>query len=490
MIRQPPWLPSLTALLGPSQIDTAPEDLQAHVVDGRRPSVVVFPETLEQAAAVLQWAQREALAVLPQGAGTQITLGGIPTRADVVLSTRRLQSISEYDAANFTLTAQAGVPFAAIARLTADNLQTLPLQYDSSRATLGGLIATNAGSPKRLLYGGIRDLLLGIRVALPNSEIVHFGGKVVKNVAGYDMAKLFLGSLGTFGVIVEATFKLHALPERDETLLAILPTLPQAAAVATQMLETHVLPSQILVLTPTAAQAIVPWAVGQRPGSEPRSSPPQLSSPPEAESAMRGALLLVNVEGMHEAVERQLRDISNLCQGRGAAAVEVLVGERQGQLRQRLAAMTQAHAGWSPPPPPMISHEEAGGASEAIIVRLGTLPSRVPMVMEAIAQSLHPIVPHVCLVGDCGVGEVRLALRGAYRAMAGVNGALVQALHELPELVSAEGGYVVIEAAPAAVKERLDVWGLRPPAFNLLKALKAKFDPGHMLNPGRFIGGL
>jgi FAD/FMN-containing dehydrogenase len=112
------------------------------------------------------------------------------------------------------------------------------------------------------------------------------------------------------------------------------------------------------------------------------------------------------------------------------------------------------------------------------------------MVMEAIAQSLHPVVPHVCLVADCGVGEVRLALRGAYRAMAGVNGALVQALHELPELVSAEGGYVVIEAAPAAVKERLDVWGLRPPAFNLLKALKAKFDPGHMLNPGRFIGGL
>src|SRR5262249_26296696 len=139
------------------------------------------------------------------------------------------QRISEYDAANFILTAEAGVPFSHVARLVAVHMQTLPLQYPFSRATLGGIIATNADNPKRLLYGGVRDLLLGMRIALPSGEIAHFGGKVVKNVAGYDMCKLFLGSFGALGVILEATFKLYAIPERDETLLAVFSSLPQAA---------------------------------------------------------------------------------------------------------------------------------------------------------------------------------------------------------------------------------------------------------------------
>jgi glycolate oxidase FAD binding subunit len=463
-----PWLSSLTALLEPGQIDVEPAHLQAHAVDGRVPRAVVFPETFEQTAAILHWAQSEKRAVLPRGAGTQMSLGGIPQRADLVLSTQRLRRISEYDAANFTVTAQAGVPFAAVARLAADNLQTLPLRYPFSAATLGGLIATNADSPKRLVYGGVRDLLLGLRVALTNGAVAHFGGKVVKNVAGYDMAKLFVGSLGTLGVIVAATFRLYALPERDETVLAVFPTGSQACGAAMQLLSTQLLPSQILVLNAAAAAEVAPQA-----------------RPALAEG---GAAMLVNVEGMDEAVERQRRDIGALCRGHGAAAVEVVAGKPQAQLRQSLAALTQAPADELSRPPGAAARPGWESGAGTLIVRLGSLPSRVPAVMEAVAQTLTPVAPRALIVGDAGVGQVRVIVRGG--AAEAVTEALVQALHDLPRLVAAEAGYVVVEAAPTALKEQLAVWGPPPPSFGVLKALKAKFDPAGILNPGRFIGGL
>jgi glycolate oxidase len=118
MAERSPLISSLIALLDTGQVDTVPEHLQAYAVDAGVPSAVVFPETFEQTAAILRWAQSEKLAVLPRGAGTQIALGRPPRGADVVLCTSRLQHISDYDAANFTLTAQAGVTCAAVARLT------------------------------------------------------------------------------------------------------------------------------------------------------------------------------------------------------------------------------------------------------------------------------------------------------------------------------------------------------------------------------------
>lgn len=465
----PGWLASLANLLDVSQIDTEPEHLQAHAVDGRVPRAIVFPGDVAQVAAVLQWAQSEQLAILPRGSGSQVALGGIPRRADLVLSTIRLQRISEYDAANFTLTAEAGMTFTAVASLAAGSLQTLPLQYPFSPATLGGLIATNAANPKRLLYGGVRDLLLGLRVALPSGVVVHFGGKVVKNVAGYDMAKLFVGSLGTLGVIVEATFKLSALPERDETVLAVFPTWPQAAATGTQVLAAPLLPSQVLLLNAAAAQAIMPQGGGGD-GEDVQG----------IRSMAGGGMLMVNVEGMEEAVERQRHDIAQICRKQGAVTVDVAAGELQSLLRQRLMALPRAGE---------LADVGEGSRGGAISVRLGTVTSRVPAIMEAIAHMLEPITPPL-LIGDCGVGQVRLILRGGGLASRGEDEALVQALRDLPRLVAAEGGHVVIETAPTAVKEQLDVWGSPPSALNLLKALKAKFDPAGILNPGRFIGGL
>lgn len=469
MSTRPLWLSSLHAIVPPVQIASEVEGVNDYAVDGRVPGAVVYPETFDQVTAVLRWAQTEKLAVLPWGSGTLITLGGPPTRLDLVLSTSRLQRISEYDAANFTLTAEAGVLFSHVARLVAIHMQTLPLQYPFSRATLGGIIATNAESPKRLLYGDVRDLLLGMRIALPSGEIAHFGGKVVKNVAGYDMCKLFLGSLGALGVVLEATFKLYAIPERDETLLAVFSSLPQAATAVAQLMASQLLPSQILLLNPSAAQASAPSAA--------------------AEVTAGGALLLVNFEGMDEAVVRQLTDLSQICRRHGSQSIDVLSGEAQLQLRQRLEAATRSAVDKTLPrsshPYPLEAERTDGGA---LVVRLGTLPSRVHAVMDAVVQLLAPLALHTSIVSDCGVGLVRLCIRGL--AAGAVDERLIDAVRGLPRLVAADGGYVVVEAAPPDVKENVDVWGPPPSAFALLKALKRKFDPEAILNPGRFIGGL
>jgi glycolate oxidase FAD binding subunit len=464
MTMQPVWLPSLETLVGVDQCETQAARRREYAIDGLVPGVIVRPDTADHVAAVLQWAQREKLAVLPRGSGTKIGLGGIAKRLDIVLSTSRLTQISEYDAANFTLTAGAGMTFSQVAQLTAAHGQMLPLQYPFSAATLGGLIAANAYSPKRRLYGGVRDLLLGLRIALPSGEVAHFGGKVVKNVAGYDMCKLFLGSVGALGVIVETTFKLYALPERDETLLAAFPALGQGAAAAAQLMGTQLLPAHILLLNAMAARAVAPQVATQVPTGE--------------------ALLLVNCEGMDEAVGRQLGDIARICQGHGASTAQVLSGDAQLQLRACLEAMTLS------PLPQLSPLEGEGAGGGALRVRLGTLPSRVSMVMEAVSRALDPTAPGAMIIGDCGVGLVILCLGPDGLAAGAIDEPLLRVLRELSGLVVANEGYAIVESAPPQVKTQLGVWGPPPSSLALLKALKHRFDPEAILSPGRFIGGL
>jgi glycolate dehydrogenase FAD-binding subunit len=471
MTTPPVWLASLQALVGADQCETEPARLQECAVDGVIPSIVISPETAEQVAAVLRWAQGEKLAVLPRGSGTAIRLGSVAQRCDVVLSTSRLTQISDYDAANFTITTGVGMTCLQLAEVIGANRQMLPLQYPFSVATLGGLIATNAYSPKRLLYGGVRDLLLGLRVALPSGEIAHFGGKVVKNVAGYDMCKLLVGSLGVLGVIVEATFKLYALPEYDETLLAEFPSLAQGAAAVARLTGTQLLPSQMLLLNATASGT--------------------LASHSAIQVAAGASLLLVNCEGMAEAVERQLADIGLLCQGHGADSVEVLSGEAQLRLRQCLSPVTQGpavYAGSLSAQPSAVVGEPVAG--EVVTVRLGTPSSQVYPIMEAAAQALNSITPKVSVIGDCGMGLVTLYLWYDEFTADAIEARLLPALHEMRRLVVALGGYAVVESALPALKTPLEVWGPTPSSFALLRALKSRFDPAGVLSPGRFIGGL
>jgi glycolate oxidase FAD binding subunit len=213
----------------------------------------------------------------------------------------------------------------------------------------------------------------------------------------------------------------------------------------------------MLLLNPTAANAIAPQVA---------------SSVPTA-----GTLMLLNYEGMEEAVARQSADLARICQGQGAAAVHRCTGETQAELQRRLTILY-----------PCSHHHPA--AEPSLLARLGTLPSHVPDLLAAITRLLGPLTSRTLIAGDCGVGQVQLGMPWSLDEADAIGTSHLRILRELPQLVAAEGGYMVIESVPSSSKESLDVWGPPPAHFTLLKALKQTFDPERILNPGRFLGDL
>jgi len=203
------------ALLSGTVMSSTP----AYEVDGVRPSVVAIPGSAAEVAAALRAADERGAAVIPRGAGSEMALGMPPQRHDVALDLGRLDGIVEYEPADLTVTVQAGAKLADVQRRLAENGQWLPLDPPCRpSATIGGVLATNASGPSRIAFGTARDLVIGMTVALADGQVVKSGGRVVKNVAGYDMAKMHIGALGTLGVIVQATFKVAPLPKASRTL--------------------------------------------------------------------------------------------------------------------------------------------------------------------------------------------------------------------------------------------------------------------------------
>ena len=181
---------------------------------GVRPRYVVEPSTVAEAAAVMRVAHEEGMTVVPRGNGTRLRWGAAPRACDVVIDTRKLDRVIEHASGDLVVTVEAGLPVRALQDVLRTTGQQLALDSPLP-STVGGLVATAAAGPRRLLYGAARDLLIGVTVVRADGTIVKSGGKVVKNVAGYDLGKLYTGSFGTLGLIVRASFRLHPLPEQQ-----------------------------------------------------------------------------------------------------------------------------------------------------------------------------------------------------------------------------------------------------------------------------------
>ena len=213
-------LEKLRAAVGPANVLTGVE-LSPFVVEGRTPEAAVFPGSVEEVAAVVGLAAEAALPVTPWGGGTAASVGMPAARAGLVLGFSRLNRLVEHEPGDLTATVEAGMTVAALQSALRSRGQWLSLDPpDAERATVGGVLAANAAGPRRHLYGTARDLLIGVTVVTADGAVVKGGGKVVKNVAGYDLPKLFIGSYGTLGIIVEATVKLRPLPD-DERLVCV-----------------------------------------------------------------------------------------------------------------------------------------------------------------------------------------------------------------------------------------------------------------------------
>jgi glycolate oxidase FAD binding subunit len=214
-------------------------------VSGVRPSNVAAPASTDEVAEVLRVAARHDLAVVARGAGTKSHWGAPPTRVDLVLDTSRITGVVEHAAGDLVVTARAGTPVSDLQAVVAEAGQQLALDNPFPAATVGGALATGTSGPRRLLYGTARDLLIGITFVRADGVVAKAGGKVVKNVAGYDFGKLLTGSFGTLGVITEAVFRLHPLPAARRVVTAVHRDAAAAGHAALAVLGSQVVPTAV-----------------------------------------------------------------------------------------------------------------------------------------------------------------------------------------------------------------------------------------------------
>ena len=229
----------------------------ADAVDGHQPKMVLEPGDAATAASMLHWADTERLTVIPRGAGTKLTWGSPPSSADLVLSTVRLVAGVDHCAGDLTAILPAGASLAQLNEVLGRERQWLPLDPPlSDRATVGGIVATNDSGPRRHRYGTARDLIIGIEMALVDGRTAKAGGRVVKNVAGYDLSRLLCGSFGTLAVIVSATFKLAPLPAASCTVVVTAGNAKQLGRLALALTASPLTPSAVELDSPPARMLI------------------------------------------------------------------------------------------------------------------------------------------------------------------------------------------------------------------------------------------
>ncbi|HYL11109.1 MAG TPA: FAD-binding oxidoreductase [Candidatus Acidoferrales bacterium] len=231
---------------------------QADEVDGVSPAYIVEPGTPAEIGKVLACAGRAGLAVIPRGGGTKIGWGNPPRRADLVLSTARLNRVLEHAWGDMTATVEAGCTVAQLQRTLAEHGQRLALDaLWPERATIGGILATNDSGALRARFGSLRDLIIGVTVALADGTLAKSGGKVVKNVAGYDLPKLMTGSLGTLGVITDAVFRLHPLPHETRSRSFTAPSFETLCALADRVRDSRLAYSRVQLRADSGGRALL-----------------------------------------------------------------------------------------------------------------------------------------------------------------------------------------------------------------------------------------
>jgi glycolate oxidase FAD binding subunit len=319
-------------------VTTSPSTLS---IDGREPASRVRPASAEELATALASADRERQTVAPVGGGTQLDLGMPPSRLDLVIETTGLNRLVEYEPADLTVTVEAGMRFGDLQRLLGEQGQFLALDPPvQEQATIGGVIATNMSGPLRFSYGTPRDLVIGTRVANPDGTLTRAGGRVVKNVAGYDLNKLYIGSLGTLAIIVELSFKLAPLPPATANVVGDFASAGHARAVISTVVRSPLSPLAIELVGSRRVMFRVggyPEAVQRQVGELSALIEAQAGSVVDAESSAWGELARSRAQARaeREAVVKAAAPLSS-----SVALVELLERRLAG-----LEPMVWAHAG-------------------------------------------------------------------------------------------------------------------------------------------------
>ncbi|HEY3958831.1 MAG TPA: FAD-binding oxidoreductase [Streptosporangiaceae bacterium] len=413
---------------------------EADAVAGVRPAWVASPVSVPEAAATMRAAAGLDLAVVPRGSGSRLAWGLPPRRCDLVIDTSGLNEVIEHAAGDWVASVQAGVRMDQLSAVLGEAGQRLSLDLPTdgrgaaqhAAGTAGGMLATGMAGPQRLRYGPPRDLLTGMTVVRADGLVARSGGKVVKNVAGYDLAKLFAGSYGTLGLIAEATFRLHPVPAAAAWITLECPGAAEAAAAVAAAVESQLQASAV-----------------------------------EVDRAAPGAPVRVGV----------------LLEGSNSDGVPVRVAGMLDLLGTGAVAGSEAPAWWG-----RSTAAPAGGT----LIRIAFWSGALRSVLDAVDVAAAAGGLAAAVGGSPGAGVLYAALDG--QASPAAVASFVTALRATAGRAPAAGfpparGSAVVLTAPPAVRGAVDVWGPVPDAA-LIRAVKDQFDPGHRMAPGRFAGGV
>ncbi|MCL4370499.1 MAG: FAD-binding oxidoreductase [Chloroflexi bacterium] len=436
----------LAGIVGQAGV-TSGREMDISSAQGEAAPLVVSPADESQTVEIARLAQAEKIPVIVWGAGTKQDVEPIQPLDGIVLHTGGLSDTIELDADNLTVTVGAGKVLDDLQRELGAVKLFLPLDpVDSARATVGGTLAANTSGPNRLLYRTARDLVLGVRVATPLGTLVRAGGKTVKDVAGYDMKKLYIGSWGTLGAITAATFRLLPLPETRATVAMVFPQLPSACAAVSALLASFMRPSSAELLSSGALPASAEQDLRLGPGEY---------------------LLAVCVEGAVEDTERQKRDLAELASSHGAREVSILEGAPESRFWQdRKAALAPVSA----------------SRPSALIKGSVPLTQVLNFTSAVVALENQGLRPAFAAHAGNGIVYALVAAEsdGAEK--------LAPAVNRLQQLAAESGGFALLQKAASDVVAKVQLWPPRSD-YGLMRELKSHLDPNNLWNPARTPGG-
>ena len=426
------------------QATSNPEHLSNYAIDGLLPRLVVTPQDAQGIASVIALANQHGLTTLARGGGSRMNLGAIPESLDILIETGKLTRLLEHEAPDLTCQVEAGITLAELQAHLAIKGQWLPLDPpDAAQATVGGILASNASGPKRLRYGTARDLVIGLQVVQASGEIARSGGKVVKNVAGYDLNKLYIGSLGTLGMIVEANFKLQPIPANERTLLLTFSNRQDAMQTVIAILGSLLTPSALELIDAGAANDMSDFF--------------GLNLPTD------GYTLALNFEGSQATIERQIDEARLIARNNGALIGDDLAGKSRSSSGMWCASIWTARS-----PAKWLFWSRAW-----------------PHYLETLAEICQRHDLESAVIAHAGNGILYIELRPG-----DATPRLVEAIAELRQHARKRAGSLVVERCPVDLKRRINVWGEPGSNFRLMQRLKNQFDPKGTFVKGRFVGGL
>jgi glycolate oxidase FAD binding subunit len=454
----------LIGIVGDANLLTDPNELLPYQIDGERPTAVARPGSTEEVAELLKFARSEKLAIVVTGARTKLAMGLPPRRYDIALDMTRLDRVLAYDPGDLTLSVEAGIPLHKVQSELAAHGQFLPLTVPFlDRTTVGGTIASGVDSPMRQSYGTARDYILGMEFVTGEGIIAKSGGRVVKNVTGYDIHKLLAGSLGTLGVITKINLRTFPRPLHTRGFIARFETAEHALAMRHRIAQSHLTPLTIEVLSPKTAELFAGVAAARIDSNEINST---LFSDTHW-------TLATSFAGNDQVLERYERELRQMAERSGAVDARILGPESIPGAFGRVREFVPIALESSP---------------ATTIVKMSVLPSRMNDVLGAAARAADES-NLACAALARGVGVIYFALLPIERNDQAL-GNVSRATSKIVTACASIEGNVTIPWCPAEWKSTLNIWGPARGDFELMRKVRMLFDPGNILSPGRFAGGI